>query len=198
MLHFKNLFFFFHSNSCSLVLFQILISHFHQEIQEIYLCKKLNCALFSYEIVLFFPMANSSSEQKQKNVIISDTVLGTQKGKLFCPDCNTSLVYMSSLLVELSKMPTAEIRCGNQKKGEKQTKNPKHLQKNPTKPPPKKPNSQPKATSLYKTDKVPLGSSLESSTAKVTTTPLRPMSRGNKSCPARHNSCWSNQQRWGS
>lgn len=90
-------------------------------------------------------------------------------------------------------MPIARMCVETRKKEKKQTRTPP----DPPPPPPKN-NSQPKATSFCKIGKVPPGSSLESSAAKVATAPLRPMSKGNKSCPARDNSCWSNEQRWGS
>lgn len=91
-----------------------------------------------------------------------------------------------------------EIRRGGGSKPQNDKKNPKRFPKPPTKTPKptQKTNTHPKATSFYESGKAPLGSSLESSAAEVATAPLRLMSRGNKSRPARDNSCWSNQQRW--
>lgn len=89
--------------------------------------------------------------------------------------------------------------CVETRGGGKKEKQPKKPQTHPQAPQNNaKTSSEPKGTAFCKTGEVSRGSSLEPSAAKVATASLRLTSRGNKSCPARDNSCWSNEQRWGS
>lgn len=109
-------------------------------------------------------------------------------------------LYHTSGIQALRTFPKYPLQGCVWKLGEEKERNKQKPHKCSPKPPPNntKTSSQSKATSFCKTGEVSRGSSLEPSAAKVATAPLRPTSRGNKSCPARDNSCWSNEQRWGS